>query len=232
MDLWFMTEAKKVQNWKNGNAYNTETMLPISQIQWDTMILKDWWLRAIIRVYWLNLDLKNYDEQEITIEYYKRFLNWLDFPIQIQARSTYLDLTDYIDYMKSNLGKIENEVLQQQWNMYVSFLDEINSRQWLIYTKEFYIVVPYYNLEWDITKIRKPWWKKFLDSLDYKDSPERIVQRYRDFIKNRKHLDTRCNIVMEWLRNMWVVTQRLEAADIVALLFAVHNPNSHRWLGN
>ena len=39
-------------------SYNTETMLPISEIRGDTIILKDSGLRAILKVTWLNIDLR------------------------------------------------------------------------------------------------------------------------------------------------------------------------------
>ncbi len=226
--FWRTTDSAQMQKWRNNMPFNTENMLPISEIRGDVVILKDGWLRSIIKVFWLNLDLKNYEEQLISIEQYKRFLNWLDFPIQIVARSSYLDLTDYIEYMKERVELIENEVLKEQWNLYISFLDEINSKQWLIYTKEFYIVVPYYSLWSDAWKLRRPWRKKFLDSLDTKESAEKVVARYRDFLKNRQHLDTRCYLIMEWLKNIGLVCERLDTPEIISLLFKVHNPISQK----
>lgn len=226
--VWVNLDEAKMKKWKSDKIFNTETMLPISEIKWNTVILKDWGLRGIIRVYWLNLDLRNYDEQQIVIEQYKRFLNWLWFPIQIYIRNTYLDLTDYIEYMKDKVSNIDNEVLKWQWDKYVGFLDEINSRQGLIYTKEFYIVVPYYDMEIDMPNVRKAWWKKFLDILEPTDSPDKIVWRYRKFIKNAKHLDTRCNLISEWLKSLWIVCERLEIQEIISLLFKVYNPNSHK----
>jgi hypothetical protein len=53
-------------------------------------------LRAILRVDGVNLDLKDSEDQQAILERYKRFLNGLDFPIQILVRNTYLDLTPYI----------------------------------------------------------------------------------------------------------------------------------------
>ncbi|MBP6911432.1 hypothetical protein KBC03_07740 [Patescibacteria group bacterium] len=141
----FNFEKGKIQKGQKEQVFNTETMLPLSEIRGDTMVLKDGGLRAIIRVSGLNLDLKNADEQDVVIQQYKRFLNGLDFPIQILVRSTYLDLTHYLTYMKDKVKVIDNDVLRQHGDQYVSFLDEINLAQGLIYVKEFYIVVPYYG---------------------------------------------------------------------------------------
>jgi hypothetical protein len=110
----FGPDKEKMQRGKENNVYNTETMLPISEIRGDTVILKDSGLRAIIKVDGLNIDLKNYSEQEVVVEQYKRFLNGLDFPIQILIRNTYLELSDYIDYMHSYVDHIENKPLREQ----------------------------------------------------------------------------------------------------------------------
>ena len=83
------------------------------------MVLKDGGLRAVIKVSGLNLDLKNADEQDVVIQQYKRFLNGLDFPIQILVRSTYLDLTHYLNYMKDNVKNIDNDTLKQHGDQYV-----------------------------------------------------------------------------------------------------------------
>ena len=95
--MWILDfDKSKVKNWKPDNLFNTETMLPISEVKNGIVILKDWWMRSVIKVDGLNLDLKNYDEQQVIIEQYKRFLNWLSFPIQVLIRNTYLDLTEYL----------------------------------------------------------------------------------------------------------------------------------------
>ncbi len=222
------TEKNKINKWKSDSMINTENMLDISEIRWNTLILKDWGLRWIIRVFWLNLDLKNSEEQEIVVEQYKKFLNWLEFPVQILIRNTYLDLTDYIKYMDAKVNSLKNDVLKRQGQQYVNFLEDINARQWLIYTKEFYIVVPYYQ-DWDETEnISKPWWRKFLDALDNKETPEKIVARYRTLIKNRNNLDARCNQVMNALQGMGVFCERLGLVDIISLLFKVYNPLAHK----
>ena len=176
-------DKSKVKKKKADNLFNTETMLPVSEIKNWIIILKDWWMRSIIKVDGLNLDLKNYDEQQVVLEQYRRFLNWLAFPIQILVRNTYLDLTEYLSYLRRNLKEIENPALKRQWDSYVSFLESIDNQQWLIYVKEFYIVVPYYWDERDNEQVNRSRWDKFLSVLNSKDDVEMIVQRYRTFVK-------------------------------------------------
>jgi hypothetical protein len=223
-DLW---EQKEVQKVKWENVFNTETMLPVSEIKNDTIILKDWGLRNILRIYGLNLDLRNFDEQQIVLEQYKRFLNWLSFPIQIIIRNTYLDLSNYLQYVKSNVAGLENMILQNQWHEYTSFLEDIDSKQGLIYIKEFYIVVPYYDWEQDASNINKSWRVKLLNVLNTKDSVEKIVEKYRYFLKWKNMLETRVNLIVDWLSSMWIIAEKLTTSEIISLLFRFYNPLIH-----
>jgi len=223
-DLW---EQKKINPQKTDNMFNTETMLPISEIKNDTIILKDWWLRAILKIEWINLDLKNFDEQQIVLEQYKRFLNGLQFPIQIIVRNNYLDLSSYLDYVNKNLSKITNPTLKNTGENYSKFLQDIDSKQWLIYDKSFYIVIPYYKWEQDKSGVKKSRFTKLLDVLNSKDSVEKIVERYRWFSKWKDMLDTRCNLISEGLGAIWITSERLWTWDVIWMLFNYYNPLLH-----
>lgn len=227
--LWFVGEKDKVQKGKPNNVFNTETMLPVSEIRGDTIILKDGGLRAVVRLTWVNLDLRNYDEQEVIAEQYKRFLNGLDFPIQIMVRNTYLELSDFITYVQSNTAQIKTwSLLKQQADSYVGFLDQINAKQGLVFVKEFYLVVPYYGVTDDISGVRKPRWTKFLQALNRTDSPEKIVSRYRVFLQNNQHLETRVNVSLEGLKWVGIYGERLQLSELISLLFSCYNPDSHK----
>ena len=216
-----------IQKQKTENLFNTENMLPISEIKNDTIILKDGWLRAILKIDWINLDLKNFEELQIVLEQYKRFLNWLSFPLQIIVRNNYLDLSSYLWYINKNLSKITNPVLKETWNSYYSFLKNIDNKQWLIYEKSFYIVVPYYEWEKDKSSIKKSRFTKLLDVLNSKDSVEKIVERYRSFQKWKNMLDNRCSLITDWLWSIWINAERIWTWDIIALLFNYYNPLLH-----
>ena len=204
---------------------STDKYLNISEIRWDTIVLKDWGLRAIIRCSWLNIDLRNSEEQKIVAERYSRFLNSIDFPIQILLRSTYLDLSDYLSYVKSNIDSVENEVLKWQWEQYFDFLKKLNDSQWLLFTKEFYVVVPYYAFD-DNKQIKQSQFNKIMSALSNTETAESIANKLRQLYKWRKHLDQRCSLVQNWLSWIWLQSKRLEFKSIVWLLFEVYNPLS------
>jgi N-glycosylase/DNA lyase len=89
-------------------------------------------------------------------------------------------------------------------------------------------VVPYYALEADTQNVRKPWWKKFADALSAKETPEKIVERYRTYQRNSKFLDTRVSVVIEGLRGVGIYAERLDLVDLISLMFKEYNPDSHK----
>ncbi len=223
--MWLLNPDKsKIKKWKTDNLFNTETMLPISEVKNGIIILKDGWLRSILKIEGLNLDLKNYDEQQVILEQYKRFLNWLSFPIQILIRNTYLDLTEYLSYLKKNLKWIDNPALKNQGDSYINFLEWIDNQQWLIYVKEFYVIIPYYRDERDAEQVNRSRWDKFLNILNAKDDVEMIVERYRTFIKCEQNILTRESVLTSWLSDLWMSAERLDTAWVISLLFRMYNP--------
>jgi len=224
LNMW---EKNKIQKQKHENLFNTETMLPISEIRNDTIIMKDGGLRAILRINGINLDLKNGDEQQIVLEQYKKFLNWLEYPIQILVRNTFLDLSNYLTYIRGNVDGIENPVLKWQGEAYYRFLQNIDMQQWLIFNKEFYIIVPYYENEQDKGQIQRSRWGKLLDVLNAKDSVEKVVTRYRQFLKGRNMLETRVSLIIDGLNGMGIGAEKVTTPDIINLLFRCYNPLLH-----
>lgn len=217
-------ENQNIQKGKQEAQFNTETMLPISEIKDGYAILKDGGIRAVLRADGINLDLKNFDEIQTILEQYKRFLNGLEFPLQFLVRNTYLDLREYLNYVNGNVEKLDPGALKEQGESYASFLEDINMKQGLIYVKEFYIVIPYYINEADIEQVKKPWRSKFMDSLNAKDDVETIVARYRNFVKGQKMLNTRISLIQEWLWGIGIKTELLNTKDLISLLFSVYNP--------
>lgn len=217
-------ENENIQKGKQEAQFNTENMLPISEIKDGYVILKDWGIRAILKAEGINLDLKNYDEIQTTLEQYKRFLNWLEFPLQFLVRNTYLDLREYLNYIQNNIEKLDPGALKDQAKKYEEFLENINMKQWLIYVKEFYVVVPYYDNEQDSDQVKKPRWSRFIDTLNSKDDVESIIWRYRNFVKWQKMLSTRLSLIQEWLWGLWVRTELLNTKEVISLLFSMYNP--------
>jgi len=100
-------------------------------------------------------------------------------------------------------------------------------QQGLIFNKEFYIIVPYYQSEQDKSQIQKSRWSKLLDILNAKDTVEKIVSRYRSFLKERSGLETRMNLVIDGLNSIGIGAEKVTTPDIIRLLFRCYNPLIH-----
>jgi len=83
--------ATKKDTKKTGDA-STQRHLPFSQLRENIMIMKDNSVRGVMRCSTINFLLKSTEEQDAIIMSFQRFLNALDFPVQIMVRSTKLDI--------------------------------------------------------------------------------------------------------------------------------------------
>ena len=121
---------------------STQRYLPFSEIRENIIMMKYGSSRMVLRVHALNFNLKSTEEQDAILMSYQRFLNALNFPIQIMIRSLKVDIETYINKLKNLALKQENPLLQEQTYKYVDFLTTLIDLAQIM-KKEFYIVVPY-----------------------------------------------------------------------------------------
>ena len=88
---------------------STQRYLPFSWIKENIIIMKDNSVRIILKCSTINFLLKNTDEQDSIIISFQRFLNSIDFPIQIMVRSKKLDIDSYLNNLNSRALKQENQ---------------------------------------------------------------------------------------------------------------------------
>jgi hypothetical protein len=53
------------------------------------------------------------------------------------------------------------------------------------------------------------------------------VDRYRFFVKWKKSLETRCNLIIDGLWSMSINAEKIWTAEIINLLFRCYNPLLH-----
>ncbi len=121
---------------------SAQDFIPIKQVRDGIIILKNKGLRSILMVSSINIALKSRDEQEAILYQFQSFLNSLDFPCQIVVQSRKTNITGYIEKIKKLEEEQKNELLKQQTAGYREFLEEFVTRE-SIYTKNFFVVVPY-----------------------------------------------------------------------------------------
>jgi len=150
---------------------STQRYLPFSEIRDNCIIMKDGSSRMVVQVFSLNFNLKSTEEQNAILVSYQRFLNTLNFPIQIIVRSLKVDIESYINKLKMLAVNQSNSLLQEQTYRYIDFLlNLIDLAQ--IMRKDFYIVVPYDEeadqsvKKQDFIGIFQSFWKSLNQSVD------------------------------------------------------------------
>jgi len=94
---------------------------------------------AVLRVDSINYSIKPEEERKAIIYAFQKFLNSLDFPIQIIMNTGVLNLEEYLE--ASEKKEIKGEIFKEIYAEYVSFL---KATVWdnSILNKSFYIVIP------------------------------------------------------------------------------------------
>ena len=207
----------------------TQRHLPFSQIRENIIIMKDSSARLVMRCSTINFLLKSSEEQDAIIMSFQRFLNALDFPVQIIVRSTKLDIDGYLQKLKNQAVSQKNELLQNQTYEYIEYLKKLVEVAQIM-KKDFYIVVPFDKQEDQSVKSTGVFWifKNFWRALNNGDDITKIRQQIKDFSSMKKWLTGRVNTVKSSLESIWIRATELEKSELVNLLSEYYNPT----LGN
>jgi len=125
---------------------STEQLVPITDIREGVVILKNGSLRMILEVSSINFELRSGDEQIAILQGFQRFLNSVDFPLQIVVGSRELNIDSYLKAIDGIIESAENELLKIQASEYSRFIKELSSLS-NIMSKKFYVVIPFYVYE-------------------------------------------------------------------------------------
>jgi len=185
----------------------TQQFLEMDQIREGVVLLKNKSLRGIIMVSSLNFALKSIEEQEATIYQFQRFLNSLDFSLEIVVQSRTLNITGYLDKLSELAKKQENELLKIQTLEYQKFIkDLIGGGQ--ILSKTFFVVIPF-------TLINIPGLKR-----------KREMEPGEDFFQRAKsQLWQRMEFVVLGLRRCGLQCTPLNTSELIELFWSLYHPD-------
>lgn len=206
---------------------STTRYLPFSQIKENVVIMKDGSARVVMKCSTINFLLKNTQEQDSIIISFQRFLNSLDFPIQILVRSTKLDIDSYLGKLNQKALQQKNELLQNQTYEYIEYLKKLIEVAQIM-KKDFYIVIPFDNDENRSVKDTSLIWviKQFKDTVfDSGVTPLKIRSQLKNFQKMKKWLLSRSNSVKTGLENIWIRSDVIEKNELIAFLTDYYNPS-------
>jgi hypothetical protein len=217
---------QSVQSWrKPAKDSSTERYLPFSEIRDNMIIMKDGSSRMILKVHALNFNLKSTEEQDAILMSYQRFLNSLNFPIQIIVRSLKVDIEAYINRLKNIAIKQQNQLLQEQTYKYIDFLvNLIDLAQ--IMKKEFYIVVPF-DFE-NNESVRKTdmfgIFRSFWTALSQEESVADIRANRSRLEKLKKGNFERLSTAKQSLESIGLKAEEIKKEELIKLIYNYYNP--------
>lgn len=204
-----------MQNKKKPLGKSTQSFLRISEIKSDTVVVDDGTMRAILAVSSTNFDLKSQDEQNSIIFNFQRFLNSLDFPVQILMQSRKMEIGGYLEKLKRLAEKQTNELLRVQTVEYTEFISRLIENA-SIMNKNFYVIVP-------LGESVFPQAAGFFSSLFGGGKAKQIAQKIENFEKAKEKLDNRVSAILSNLSGIGVRGQRLKTEEIIQLYYNSYN---------
>ncbi len=194
----------------------TQNFLKLQEIRNDTIIMSDGTMRAVLTVSSTNFDLKSQEEQNALIYSYQRFLNSLEFRIQILMQSRKMEIADYTDKLRRMMDRQTNELLRMQTGEYVDFISRlVDSAN--VMNKNFYVIIPY-----DMT-IAPASGTTFFSKLFGGNKTKQISDREKAFLEYSKQLDERVGSVANNLASSGMRVVRLNTDQLVELVYNSYN---------
>jgi hypothetical protein len=202
---------------------STQRFLQFSEVHDDILVLKDGGLRAVLEVTSINFNLKSEEEQNAILQSYQRFLNALNFPVQVLVRSRKLDIDHYIDDLKVRKRKLTNDLLRMQMENYIQYIEKLIEFSDIM-EKRFFVVVPATPARSD----KKGALFSFLSYIKPDDTVMNIIKRKQEFKNLKKEIESRVGTVQTALENCGLKVNQLNTQKIIEIFYQAYNPDLSR----
>ncbi len=206
---------KKQQASNKPTLKSTQSFLKIAEIRDGSVIMQDGTVRAILGVSSTNFDLKNEEEQNAIVAGYQRFLNSLEYPVQILMQSRRMNIGDYTQKLKGLMDKQTNELLRIQTSEYIEFISRLVENA-NIMNKNFYVIIPHYQ-----SVLPTP--AGFFSKLFKSTNTKQITERVENFEKTQQEIDERVGGVIGQLSGIGLQVVRLTTEQIIELFYNSYN---------
>ena len=194
----------------------TQSFLKVSEIHDDTIIMEDGTMRAVLTVSSSNFDLKSEEEQNALIYAYQRFLNSLEFHIQIVMQSRKMDIADYTEKLKVIMERQTNELLRMQTGEYIEFISRLVESA-NVMNKNFYVVIPY---EMSVVSTGG---QSIFSKLFGTGKAQALEAKNKAFKEYKKQLDERASTVSANLASSGLRVVRLNTDQLIELVYNSYN---------
>ncbi|MEK9158184.1 MAG: hypothetical protein AAB638_03320, partial [Patescibacteria group bacterium] len=93
---------------------STKQLVSIADIKDNIVLLQNGSLRSVIEVSAINFELRSEEEQAGILQNFQRFLNSIDFPLQMVVNSRQLNMDGYLKMVAGVAESATNELLKIQ----------------------------------------------------------------------------------------------------------------------
>src|SRR3989338_9307579 len=101
---------------------STKQLVEVANIIESIVLLKNGSLRSVIEVSAINFELRSEGEQIAILQNFQRFVNSIDFPLQIVVHSRKLNIDSYLKLVDESSSALTNELLKIQAAEYSKFV--------------------------------------------------------------------------------------------------------------
>ena len=200
---------------------STQEFLKVKDIREGVLILDNNDVRGVLMVSSINFALKSEQTQSAIIYGFQSFLNSLDFFCQIIIQSRNINISPYLDIIKSLEETQTNELLKTQISSYSEFIKELVKGE-NIMTKKFYLVVPYTLVE--ILGLGSTLKQSIFSKLF--GSKKRDQQmKDEDFERCKNQLWQRMEFVAVGLQRCGLDVVPLATPELIELFWLIHHPS-------
>lgn len=199
---------------------STQDHLGIKDVRDDLIITSRGSVAMVIQTSSINFDLLAEYEQDKKIQAFGGLLNSLNFRIQILIRTKRIDITNYIDYLKTTKDRKQmSEGLQKQLDIYTTFVKKLIVQNDVL-DKNFFIVIPY------SPGAPMPG-SNILDSKKNKEEEERAKSMKSDQLieKAKIYLYPKGDHILKQLGRMGLFGHQLSTKELLSEFYTIYNPD-------
>ena len=208
------------QNTRARAVASTQDALEVRDIREDLIVTKSGSVAIVIQTSAINFDLLAEYEQDNKIYAFAGLLNSLNFPIQILIRTKRIDITTYVDYLKSQNEREMSDGLRKQLEIYTQFIQNLIVQNDVL-DKNFFIVVPYnpgLTLN-DVGFLKK-------NSKKTKEEEEKYQNMEIDQLveKAKIYLYPKRDHILKQLSRMGLFGHQLNNTELLSEFYTIYNP--------
>ncbi|OGM98345.1 MAG: hypothetical protein A2915_04545 [Candidatus Yanofskybacteria bacterium RIFCSPLOWO2_01_FULL_41_34] len=199
---------------------STKQLVEIANIMDNIVLLKNGSLRSVIEVSAINFELRSEGEQIAILQNFQRFVNSIDFPLQIVIHSRKLNIDEYLKLIDQSFNTLANELLKIQAEEYSKFITELSDLS-NIMSKKFYIIVPFYVFE-------APSKSGVMQSVKSIFKPSTVVKELtpEQLETYKSQLLQRTELIFDGLVGMGLKAKTLKEDDLMNLFYGLYNPGN------